>query len=249
VYAGRCCIVCLVLVSVPLAAACANPQADFDRAVAADLAGDEGKAFELYDAAARAGFARAQFNLGLMYESGRGTRADARAAALYYAFAAAAGSARAADRLAQLYLAGDGVPRNPQLATAWMRVAAGGRGRKSGLHTPPAPSPDSGLAAGAGMIPAAAEPVYPAQGAALPTNQDFVPLVWTASFQPACRFFIQLVAIAGTSMPLVLAETRDVSAIRAPIGRRPGQYAWRVFTFDQADGTYAYTPWQRFTIG
>ena len=48
---------------------------------------DPAKAFENYLVAARDGFARAQFNLGFLYESGRGTRQLATEAYVWYTLA------------------------------------------------------------------------------------------------------------------------------------------------------------------
>ncbi len=72
-----------------------------------------------YRRAAEAGFAPAEFNIAVMYDSGVGTARNAAEAAVWYARAAAHGNARAEYNLAQLYTAGDGVPRNLDVAEAW----------------------------------------------------------------------------------------------------------------------------------
>jgi len=214
---------------------------DFARAVRLDLAGDAAKAFALYMAAARAGLPAAQFNVGLNYDSGRGAPHDAAAAALYYAFAASNFYPQAAYNLGLLYAAGDGVPRNRAMARAWLNVAASEGLGTVGVSVPAA-------LAGA-PAPIAAQAIYPGEGAVLKAGQDFVPLVWAAPAEAApVTYSVQLVALDGAAPRDVLSVTTDVSAARAPIGRRPGRYAWRIFTMCPSMRASAATRWTEFSV-
>ena len=68
----------------------------------AGVTADARKAVELFTLAAEAGYAVAQFKLGLCYECGDGTAPDARAAAAWFARAAAQGQPEAQAALARL---------------------------------------------------------------------------------------------------------------------------------------------------
>jgi hypothetical protein len=221
--------------------ALAAPQDDFARAVAYDLAGDQAHAFTLYLSAARAGLAEAQFNVAVMYDSGRGTRHDAMQAALFYAFAAVGGNARAAYNLGMLYETGDGVSRNPALARAWYHKAA-----EAGLlaaadklrGAPPAES-----------IAENAVPAFPGEGVRLAADGAFVPFVWLAPpGNTPGAYYVQIMRVDDGLPRDVLTQVVDVSATRAPIGHTPGDYAWRVFSFAPAKAAYIATPWVRFAV-
>jgi hypothetical protein len=216
----------------------AAPHDDFSRAVAYDLAGDQAHAFDLYLSAARAGVAEAQFNVAVMYDSGRGTRHDALQAALFYAFAAVNGNARAAYNLGMLYETGDGVSRNVALARAWYRKAseAGLQAAAEKLH---------GVAV-ADSISEKAVPAFPAEGATLGADGGFVPFVWLAG--GSGLYYVQIVRVEAGAAHDVLTQVVDVSATRAPIGHAPGEYAWRVFSFAPAKAAYVSTDWVRFSV-
>ncbi len=219
----------------------AAPQDDFSRAVAYDLKGDQAHAFALYLSAARAGLAAAQFNVAVMYDSGRGTRHDASQAALFYAFAAVGGNARAAYNLGMLYETGDGVARNPGLARAWYRKAseAGLLAAAAKLHG----------AAPAESIAENAVPVFPGEGVRLGADSAFVPFVWLAPpGNTPGSYYVQIMRLGAGAPRDVLTQVVDVSAIRAPIGHTPGKYAWRVFSFAPARAAYIATPWVRFAV-
>ena len=66
----------------------------------------------------------AQFNMGLLHESGRGAAADPHAAAVWYERAARQGLAAAQYNLAALHLAGRGVAEDAARALYWLEVAA-----------------------------------------------------------------------------------------------------------------------------
>jgi hypothetical protein len=221
--------------------ALAAPQDDFSRAVAYDLAGDQTHAFALYLSAARAGVAEAQFNVAVMYDSGRGTRHDALQAALFYAFAAVGGNARAAYNLGMLYETGDGVSRNLALARAWYRKAS-----------------EAGLAAAADKLRGAplvesltenAVPAFPGEGVRLAADGAFVPFVWLAPpGNTPGSYYVQIMRVDDGAPRDVLTQVVDVSATRAPIGHIAGKYAWRVFSFAPAKASYKATDWVRFSV-
>jgi TPR repeat protein len=96
----------------------------YDDAVAASGQHDFAKARELFAEAARAGDARAQFNLGRMYLDGEGGPRDYASALKWSEKAAAQGLPGAQYDLGRIYDGGLGVRRNPQRAAAWYQKAA-----------------------------------------------------------------------------------------------------------------------------
>jgi TPR repeat protein len=90
-----------------------------------DVAGpDYGRAAEWYRRAAEQDHDGAQFNLGLMHQTGRGVAADPARAAEWYARAAARGHARAQYHLAALYQKGLGGTPDLVEAARWYARAA-----------------------------------------------------------------------------------------------------------------------------
>lgn len=74
---------------------------------------------------AQAGFADAQYNLGVIYEDGRGgIKRDYGLAARWYRRAAMQGLAHAQYSLGVLYAKGKGVPKNYVEAYKWLALAA-----------------------------------------------------------------------------------------------------------------------------
>jgi TPR repeat protein len=73
---------------------------------------------------AEAGKVPAMFEVGRMYELGRGVDIDYATAVQWYQRAAEAGNADAKGRLGRLYLEGKGVPRNPGRAFRLLKEAA-----------------------------------------------------------------------------------------------------------------------------
>ena len=73
--------------------------------------------------AAEQGDAEAQFNLGLMYENGKGVRRDYAEAMKWYRKAAEEGFAAAQYMLGLVYEKGEGVPENDVAAYVWHSVA------------------------------------------------------------------------------------------------------------------------------
>ena len=77
-----------------------------------------------YTAAAERGEARAQFNLGSMYENGEGVPEDDATAVKWYTKAAEQGNANAQSNLGLMYDHGRGVPEDDATAVQWYRKAA-----------------------------------------------------------------------------------------------------------------------------
>lgn len=73
---------------------------------------------------AEAGKVQAMYEVGRMYELGRGVDIDYAAAAKWYQRAAEAGNAAARARLGRLYLQGRGVPKDPARAFQLLQQAA-----------------------------------------------------------------------------------------------------------------------------
>jgi TPR repeat protein len=85
---------------------------------------DYATALRLFRPLAQDGNAKAQRNLGLMYEIGRGVPKDYQQAIVWYRKAADQGDAFAQFNLGLMYHNGDGVPRDYQQAMVWYRKAA-----------------------------------------------------------------------------------------------------------------------------
>ena len=96
-----------LVLAMPLAAA-----ADFEAGLAAALAGDYAQARREWQPLAEAGNRDAQFNMGLLYESGLGVAADGATAASWYRRAAEQDDREAQAYLAEMYAKGLGVERN-----------------------------------------------------------------------------------------------------------------------------------------
>jgi TPR repeat protein len=96
----------------------------FEDAVDANARGDYAKALRLIRPVANDGDATAQFNLGVMYVTGRGVQQDYSAAALWFRKAAEQGYALAQSNLGTLYRDGRGVAQDDTEAVMWFRKAA-----------------------------------------------------------------------------------------------------------------------------
>ncbi len=101
------------------ASACEDRRAD-----KAYLRGDYGKALTEIEFLANRGEARAQYDLGLMYDQGQGVPKDDARAIHWYGLAAEQGEPRAQYNLGLMYLNGQGV--QPDLVTAyyWVTLSA-----------------------------------------------------------------------------------------------------------------------------
>lgn len=87
------------------------------------LAGDK-EAFETAKVSAFHGDAEAQYQLGLMYATGRGVRQDLSQAAAWYKKAAVQGNAEAQYQVGTMYDTGKGMPQNFTEAVSWYNKAA-----------------------------------------------------------------------------------------------------------------------------
>ena len=72
---------------------------------------------------AKQGNAKAQYNLGVMYENGRGVRQDYIQAVQWYRKAAEQGIAQAQYNLGLMYAKGEGVRRDHKIAKEWFGKA------------------------------------------------------------------------------------------------------------------------------
>ena len=96
----------------------------FGDAVAAYERGDYATAFRLMKPLAEKGDAKAQHNLGVMYDYGRGVPQDYTKALKWYRIAAEKGIPDAQHNLGLMYHNGQGVPQNYIEAAKWYRRAA-----------------------------------------------------------------------------------------------------------------------------
>ncbi len=99
-------------------------QAVVEEGRAAYKRGDYVVALRLLRPLAEQGNSKAQFNLGLMYENGRGVTENTVQAVKWYRLAADKGHAQAQNTLGVMYEYGQGVPRNDNEAMRWYRRAA-----------------------------------------------------------------------------------------------------------------------------
>ncbi len=73
---------------------------------------------------AKQGDADAQFNLGLLYNNGRGVPQDYKEAAKWYGLSAVQGHVQAQNNLGFMYGEGQGVPQDYKTAVKWWRLSA-----------------------------------------------------------------------------------------------------------------------------
>jgi TPR repeat protein len=123
-------VVALALSLVLAAPVVAGP---FEDGVDAYLRGDYATTLRLYRPLADQGDAEAQFNLGTMYDYGRGVPQDYAEAVTWYRKAADQGDADAQNNLGKMYFNGHGVPQDYNAALKWYRKSAD-QGRGSGQN-------------------------------------------------------------------------------------------------------------------
>ena len=97
---------------------------DFQRGLDAVLSEDYATALREWQPLAEQGSAKAQFNLGVMYDEGQGVQQDYEAAAKWYKLAAEQGVAKAQFNLGVMYDEGQGVQQDYEVAAKWYRLAA-----------------------------------------------------------------------------------------------------------------------------
>jgi TPR repeat protein len=91
-------------------------------------AGRYPEAIRCWTLLAEQGVALAQYNLGVMYDNGRGVPQDDAKAFYWFTKAAEQGVAEAQETLGRMYLDGRGVPQDEKKALYWMeRSQRGGR--------------------------------------------------------------------------------------------------------------------------
>ncbi|MCX7093126.1 MAG: J domain-containing protein [Methylobacter sp.] len=102
----------------------ANSEAMFQQAYELNDRGRYEEAFSLYRQLADQGHAKAQFNLGVMYDRGHYVTQDYVQAVSWYVKAAEQGNANAQYNLALKYQMGQGVTQDESKAAYWYRRAA-----------------------------------------------------------------------------------------------------------------------------
>ena len=104
---------------------------NFEQGMAAADLGDYVTAMQEWRPLAARGHARAQYNVGFMYEEGRGVPQDLVESAKWYSKAAGQGYVDAQRSLGLKYEFGLGVPQDYVLAHMWYNLAAAGGDRPS----------------------------------------------------------------------------------------------------------------------
>ena len=92
--------------------------------LAAAQAGEWQKAWDIWKPLADAGDARAQSNIGVMYDNGEVVDEDDAEAVRWFTLSAEAGFAPGQANLAKMYFKGDGVEQNYTIAHRWYQAAA-----------------------------------------------------------------------------------------------------------------------------
>ena len=96
--------------------------ADFNKGLAAYQSGDFATALREWRPLAEQEDVRAQFNLGRMYEYGRGVPQDYKTALKWYTLSAEQGFAGAQLILGAMYYEGQGVPQDYETALKWFTL-------------------------------------------------------------------------------------------------------------------------------
>ena len=97
---------------------------DWQKGVAAFQSGDYATALREWTPLAKQGYAKPQYNLGLMYDNGQGVPQDYKTAVKWYTLAAEQGVADAQFGLGNMYSKGRGVPQDAKTALKWYTLAA-----------------------------------------------------------------------------------------------------------------------------
>jgi TPR repeat protein len=88
-------------------------------------------ALKWYRRSAKQGNARAQLNLGVMYNQGKGVPKDYKIAVMWYRKSAERGDAYAQYNLGIMYAYGWGVPRNYVLVHMWWTISSANRNKNA----------------------------------------------------------------------------------------------------------------------
>jgi uncharacterized protein len=86
--------------------------------------GDYAASFKLFKGLAKQGAAEVQYNLAVMYETGQGTKPNAKKAVVLYKLAADQGHAKAQYNLGNMYRMGSAVPKDAAKSVTWYRRSA-----------------------------------------------------------------------------------------------------------------------------
>ena len=117
----------LLIVAALLMMAAVSPPAmagDFDKGMTTYNRGDYAAALAEWRPLAEQGLAKAQHNLGLMYDKGWGVPEDDKEAVKWYRMAAEQGDASAQNNLGLMYAKGEGVPMDGAVAYMWFNIAS-----------------------------------------------------------------------------------------------------------------------------
>ena len=98
--------------------------ADFQKGLTAAFNGDYATALREWKPLAEQGNADAQYNLGFMYDKGRGVPQDYKTAVKWYKLSAEQGDADAQTNLGFIYEKGLSVPQDYKVAVKWYRLSA-----------------------------------------------------------------------------------------------------------------------------
>ena len=98
--------------------------AEYEKAIDAYHKGDYQTSVKLILPLAKNGFAKAQYNLGVMYEKGKGVEKNLKKARKWFQFAAEQGLAKAQYNLGLMYGKGKGVEKDYSKAVKWLNLAA-----------------------------------------------------------------------------------------------------------------------------
>lgn len=96
----------------------------FEQSLSASDRGDDRAAFAGFKKLGEEGNSKAQFNVGLMYRSGRGVAADDQQAAAWYRKAAEQGDVDAQYNLAEIYRNEQSALKDEQTAYFWLLLAS-----------------------------------------------------------------------------------------------------------------------------
>jgi len=97
---------------------------EYQTAIDAYNRGDYQTSLKLILPIAKKGFSKAQYNLGVMYDKGRGVDKSLKKAMKWFQFAAEQGHAKAQYNLGLIYGKGRGVKKNYSKAFKWLSLAA-----------------------------------------------------------------------------------------------------------------------------
>ena len=236
------CIGVLIATTFAFSARAEDASVWFNKAVQYDLngTGDTTLAYAWYRRAADAGMPEAEFNVGVMLDSGRGVRPDLAEAAIWYARAATHGNHRAAYNLGLLYEDGQGVPQNPDLARAYFTASDLGAARAH-LSIQRSQAPLNATLSAPILL-------APRPNASISATMSGVEFVWTSQIQPEpMQYFVELRAIDGSNSSEVFTGSTDTGSLFAPLPALHGDYAWRVTAVGRKEGRYAASPWIRFS--